>query len=195
MAATSDVQICSNACLLLGKHPIASFEDSGVAALLCSNLWPMVRDSVLRRHPWNVAMKRVVLAPEAVAPAFDWAYSFVLPPDCLRVWRVGRQGDRVNYRLEISQMGGPGIVMDEATCYLTYIKQITDVTRYDALLTLAMTAGMAANLAYPLTKSQTEQDAMVKLFQMHMRDARMVDGMEAPTDSIEDSPLIDARVF
>jgi hypothetical protein len=33
------------------------------------------------------------------------------------------------------------------------------VTKYDSMLTLAMTSGMAAVLAYPITKSQTQQDA------------------------------------
>lgn len=196
MPATSEVQICSNALLMLGQNPIASLTeptDPGVTSnsvTLCANLWPTVRDAVLRSHPWNVATKRVVLAYEAVTPAFDWSYSFLLPSDCLRVLSVGRDADgAINYQVENSR-----IYTDESIAYLRYIFQLTDVTKFDALLTLAMTAAMAANLAYPVTKSQTQQDMMFKLFADHIKRARSVNGQEdPPEDFVEDSRLILVR--
>jgi len=194
MAATSEVQICSNALLLLGGAAISSFTEQGTGPLLSSNLWPLVRDATLRSHPWNVAMKRVALAPDSNTPAFDWAYQFLLPGDCLRVWKVGRDGDVPEYRLESSDAGNV-IMMDEATCYLRYVRQLTDVTKYDSLLTMALVAAMAANLAYPITKSQTQQDAMVKLYQFHLRQARTIDGTEDTPEEVGDTPLIAARVF
>jgi len=188
MAASSEVQICSNGLLLVGARPISSFGDDGDPALLCSNLWPSVRDAVLRSHPWNCAMKRVALAPDAIAPAFDWSYRFQLPGDYLRAWVVGRDDESPAWQIEEGY-----IVMDDATCYLRYIKQLTDVTKYDSLLTLAMQSGMAAVLAYPITKSQTQQDAMVKLHQFHLKLARTVDGMEGTGEDGEVSALIAAR--
>lgn len=191
MAASSEVAICSNALLLVGQRPINSFGDDGDPALLCSNLWPTVRDAVLRSHPWNCAMKRVALAPDAVAPAFDWTYRFQLPGDFMRAWSVGRDDDSVpDWAIENGY-----IVMDSAICYLRYITQLTDVTKYDSLLTMAMTSGMASVLAYPVTKSQTQQDAMMKLHQFHLKQARTADGMEGTGEASDVPELIKARGF
>lgn len=188
MAASSEVNICSNALLLVGARPIASFTDDGDPALLCSNLWPTVRDAVLRSHPWNCAMKRVALAPDATAPDFDWSYRFALPGDFLRAWTVGRDGESPDWQIESGY-----IVMDDAICYLRYIQQLTDVTRYDSMLTQALTSGMAASLAYPITKSQTQQKAMIDLHAFHLKMARTVDGQEGTGEDGQTPELIRAR--
>jgi hypothetical protein len=189
MPATSEVQICSNALLLLGDETIASFDENTTRARLCSNLWDTVRDAVLRSHPWNCAMMRVVLAADATAPAFDWAYSFTLPADCLRVWTVG-QDDSMPPEWEVEN---GKLLMDDAIGYVRYVHRLEDAARYDALLRLALTSGMAAALAYPITKSATQQEAMAKLHAMHMRSARTADGQEGTGEQGLDSPLIAVR--
>lgn len=189
MSATSDVQICSNALLLLGDETIASFTEETKRALLCANLWPTVRDSVLRSHPWNCVMARVALAPDAVTPDFDWANQFSLPGDCLRVWTVGRDEDGV----EPWQVEGAKLLCDDDVAYVRYIKRPTDAAAYDAMLTEALTTGMAKALAYPVTKSMTTVEAMVKLHDIAMRRARTVDGQEGTGEDSPDSALIAAR--
>jgi len=192
MSATSEVQICSNALLLLGQRPISSLNDpdgsAGDSVILAANFWPMVRQAVLRSHPWNCAMKRVALAPDSVAPAFDWSYAFTLPGDYMRTWTVGRDGDAPEWMVENGK-----ILLDNAVCYLRYVFDNTDTTTYDGMLTLALTSGMAAAMAYPITKSQTEQDSMIKLHQFHLKQARTVDGQEGTGEQSPDSPLISVR--
>jgi hypothetical protein len=189
MPASSEVQICSNALLLIGSRTISSFTEDGDPALIASNLWPTVRDAVLRSHPWNCAMKRAALAADAVAPDFDWSFRFQLPGDCLRMWTVGRSDEAPEWQIE-----NGFILMDDAICYARYIQQLTDVTKYDSLLTLAMTSGMAAVLAYPITKSQSQQDAMVKLHEFHLKTARTVDGQEGTGEQANEvAQLIAAR--
>lgn len=188
MAATSDVQICSNALLLLGDDPIASFDEESTRATLCANLWPTVRDAVLRSHPWNCAMKRVALAADTATPDFDWAYQFSLPGQCLRVWTVGRKGESAAW-----EVCGTKLMTDEAIAYVRYIERPSDAAKYDGMLVLALTSGMAAALAYPITKSKTQQEAMVALHQEHMKRARTVDGQEGTGEDSPDSALIAVR--
>ena len=46
----SSISICSNALLALGAHPINSFDENTEHARLCSNIYPTVRNDLLRKH-------------------------------------------------------------------------------------------------------------------------------------------------
>lgn len=186
--ATSEVQICSNALLLLGDHPISSFTEDNDRALLASNLWVNARQAVLRSHPWNCAKEMVALAPEATAPAFDWAYQFLQPGDCLRVLSVGEDGHADDYIIK-----GRRILADVNPLYLTYIFDNEDVASWDALLVEAMQRYMAFSMAYPITKSTTMRDSMYTEYTQLIKAAKNVDGQEEPPQTVGDSPLLAVR--
>lgn len=181
----SPVSICSNALLKLGGRPIASFDESTDAALLCSNLWPQVRDAVLRAHPWNCAVKRANLAPLAEAPEYGFSFAFALPADCLRLLEADSAYD---YKVE-----GRNILGDENPLYIRYIYRNEDPASYDTLLVDALTAAMQAEIAYPITKSTTQQEAAWKLYSEKLKLARAVDGSEDSPDTFGNFPLIDIR--
>lgn len=91
---SSAVQICSNALLMLGQKPINSLAEDPTQAtsereLAAANLYPQVRNAVLRAHPWNCATRRVKLTPDSATPAFSWSYQFLKPGDWLRTLQVG----------------------------------------------------------------------------------------------------------
>lgn len=189
MAATSDVQICSNALLLLGDETIASFDEETSRATLAANLWPTVRDAILRSHPWNCAMTRVALAADSTPPAFDWDYQFSLPGDCVRVWTVGRRDDPpVDWHVE-----GTKLLCNVEIAYVRYIRRLSDAAAYDALLTEALTTGAAKRFAYPITKSISTAEDMAKLHEQDIRKARTVDGQEGTGEDSTDSALIRVR--
>jgi hypothetical protein len=186
--ASSEVQICSNALLMLGSQTINSFDDESDRATLVSNLWPNARDAVLRAHPWNCAVKRVVLSPDVAAPAFDYGSAFTLPGDWLRVLSVGEEGEQIPYLLEARK-----ILMDETICQLRYLFRNEDIPSWDALLVEAMEAYMAMTCAYPITKSAAQQEAMAALWKLKLQQARTVDGQENPPETVGDFPLLNVR--
>lgn len=186
--ATSEVQICSNSLLLLGAQTINSFDDESDRATLVSNLWPNARDAILRAHPWNCAIKRVALAPDATAPAFDYAYQFTLPGDCLRILSVGEVGAAVHYELE-----GRKVLCDENPLYLRYVYRNEDVPNWDSMLVQAAEAYMAMTCAYPITKSASMFEAMTNLWDLKVKQARNVDGQETPPETLGDSPMLAVR--
>lgn len=186
--ATSEIQICSNALLLLGDSPINSFTDGSDRATLASNLWDNARQAVLRSHPWNCATEMVALAPESTAPAFDWAYQFLLPGDCLRVLFVGEAGVPDDYVIK-----GRRILADVNPLYLTYITDNEDVASWDAMLVEAMQRYMAFSMAYPITKSGTLRDSFFNEYSNLLKQARSVDGQEEPPQQVGDFPLLSVR--
>ncbi|BCD83597.1 hypothetical protein PSm6_00040 [Pseudomonas solani] len=185
------VSICSNALLMLGSQTINSFSDSANIdrAKLCSNLYPTVRDDLLRAHPWNCCVKRIQLAPDADSPAFGWSYSFQLPSNCLRILEVTSRDYNIDYKAE-----GRSILCDEASVDLRYVFKNEDENTWDTSLVNLATLAMAARLAYPITQSASMEQSRMQEFQMALRVAKAVDGQEEPPETLGDERLLAARM-
>lgn len=188
--ATSKVQICSNALLLLNDRTISDFNEDSDRARLAANLWDNARQFVLRAHPWNCAARRVQLAPEASAPAFDWAFSFLLPADSLRLLSVGRRGEEPDYEIE-----GRRILMDESVCPVRYITDLEDVSAWDAGLVEAMTIYMAHKFAYPVTGSAQRANDLLQTFSSILQTATGIDGQEQPMPEVGSSTFVNVRAM
>lgn len=187
--AASAVSICSNALLLLGAKPINSLTDGSDGALLAQNLYPTVSDALLRAHPWNSTLKRVVLAPKVGAPAFDYAYAFALPGDWIRTWQVGERGARLDYRTE-----GRDILSDTNPLPLVYQRRPSEGDWDSQLLHLA-TLAMAASMAYAITKSNTVKEQFTGDYRAALIAAMATDGQDDPPETLGDSRLLAAGFY
>jgi len=189
------ITICSNALMMLGAKPIASFNEADTGgsnldrAKLCQSLYPEMRKALLRGHYWNCCARRVLLSPDAVPPAFGFGYRFLLPGDWLRTWGVGdRNGrDRVNYRSE-----GRYLLADQPVLPLLYGANAPE-EEWDSLLVDVMTKAMAFRLAYPITASTSVEEAKGLELRNILREARAVDGQDDPPETLGDLPLLTAR--
>ncbi|MNJ17904.1 hypothetical protein D3C77_121950 [compost metagenome] len=190
MTMATAVSICSNALLMLGAQTINDFADQANLdrAKLCANLYPSQRDTMLRAHPWNCCIKRVVLAPDAEAPVFGYAHAFQLPADCLRVLEVGTGGCQIDYLVE-----GKSIQADTTVLELRYVYRNDVESSWDAHLIDLMTISMAAVLAYPITQSTSERDSRKAELVQALRQAKAVDGQEDPPQTLGDERLLGAR--
>jgi hypothetical protein len=190
MGMATGVSICSNALLMLGSQTINDFSDqlNLDRAKLCANLYPTVRDDILRAHPWNCAIKRAVLAPDAVAPAFGYQHAFELPADLLRVLEVGGGGCQIDYLVE-----GRSIQADTTVLELRYVFRNEVESTWDSNLVAVVTQAMCAVLAYPVTQSTAKQGGEEQKLEMMLRRARAVDGQEDPPQTLGDERLLAAR--
>ncbi|WP_217505534.1 hypothetical protein [Pseudomonas corrugata] len=190
MTMATGVSICSNALLMLGAQTINDFNDQVNLdrAKLCANLYPTVRDDMLRQHPWNCCIKRVVLAPDAAVPAFGYEHAFELPADFLRVLEVGTAGQQIDYLVE-----GRSIQADTTVLELRYVFRNEVENTWDSALIKLVTLAMASVLAYPITQSTALQQALEQQLEMEKRRARAVDGQEDPPQTLGDERLLASR--
>ncbi len=182
------VSICSNALLLLGAKTINSLDEGTDRASLASNLYDSVRDSLLRSHPWNCAVKRVILAPDTETPAFDYTAQFTLPGDWLKTISVGPDGYEVDYKHESGK-----ILANGTSLALRYISRNDNEATWDSMLVHAMELKMAAEMAYPITGSASMADLMNGKLLQHLKAARAVDGQDDPPQTLGDFRLLNAR--
>lgn len=182
----TDVEICSNALVRLGDAPIASLSDGTKRAIICANLYTTAKRDLLRRHPWNCCIERVLLPPLAGAPAFGWSNWFALPGDWLRTLDVGTDGND-EYAFERGR-----ILYNGTSLPFRYVANKTE-GNWDANLTDVMIARMTADLTYPITKSTSLAEANKAEYRDVLRTAKSIDGQENPPEEMGDSPFVDVR--
>lgn len=186
---TSPVDICSNALVQLGAMPINSFTSGGgERAILASNVYPMVRDKILRSHPWNACIKRVMLAPDVEPPAFGFRHRFLLPGDWLRTLSVGDGYCKPDYVSE-----GGYILCDQSALLLRYIFRNENPATWDSMLINVMTQALIVAFAYPITKSTSKQELEMRLLMDALKAAKAVDGQEDPPEQMGDLLIYSAR--
>jgi hypothetical protein len=180
--ATSVIEICNNALIDLGEATITSLTDDSEPARLCNQVWPGVRDAVLREHPWNCCMTQARLAASAAAPLWKWDVAYTLPADFLRVVAVAAGDESVVTEWEVQ---GRTLLTDAvAPIFIAYVRREPDPTMYDPLLDAALAARMSAALAYPITTSTTLAQAKWTLYVNALAGARGVDAREGQTETV-----------
>ncbi len=176
----SEVSICNVALSRINAAPITSLTDGSRQATLCHDLFPALRDELLRVHTWNFAVARVLLARREVAPVFGWSYAYQLPADFIRVVSVhGEESGRsvASYRVE-----GDALLSDDPALYLRYIKRVTDTNIMTPDFRRALSLWLAADLALGLGNSRTLRGALLDEYRAALQAARSA-------DAIEDTPL------
>ena len=190
--ATSVIEICNNALLDLGEDVIMSLGDDSKAAGLCNHRWPAMRDAVLRAHPWNCAMAQAELAAGTVAPLWKWEYRYALPSDFLRIIQVvGQDGEEIR---DWEIQGNIILCDEEAPIFVSYVRCETDPGKYDALLAEALSARLAAALAYPLSGSTALAQAHWEIYRMKLTEARGVDAREGVPESVSPTTWLGAKM-
>lgn len=104
--ADTKVDICARALIMIGAQPISSFDDGSTEALVASNIYENITQSILCRHRWKFATEQQQLSLLADAPTGRWEYAYQLPtsPDLLQLNTItvadvpieyARYGDKV----------------------------------------------------------------------------------------------------
>jgi hypothetical protein len=183
----SSVDICNRALSRVGEARITSLTDDSKQARACNGAYTLIRDEVLRAHPWNAAITRAKLAKLADDPAFGYDAQYQLPADCLRVVEV--YDTTLPWVVE-----GRKLLSDEGTpLSIRYVRREEDPNQWDALLVSAVAARLAVELCEELTQSNTKRQIATQEYEGIMRLARKADGQESSPMPFEEDAWINAR--
>lgn len=185
--ATDAVEVANSALAKIGAPTILSLDDDTKEARLCKIRLTPIRRIVLRMHPWNCAIARVSLAPLVETPAFDFTQVFQMPSDCLRLIEITPRD--VFYRIE-----GRKILANESELQLRYLKDETDWTKLDELLSEAIACYLAWDIGYPIVQSNTVVERCWKQFETIKRQAKSVDAQEERDYELTADTFLDARI-
>lgn len=160
-----------------------------------------MRRAELRANAWRFALRRAQLAALAGAPDFGFARQFQLPTDCVRVHKVGdyyvgasltdyRTTDESAYSIE----GGVILTDYPAPLNIVYVRDETDVSKFDALMVDAVAQKLALAIAPILTQSASKQQTTKDDYRDTIAQAKRVNAIEVPPEPIPDDSWMLARV-
>lgn len=184
--ATSTTAIANRALQILGDKPVLDISDNSPRAKACNRAYDPVRRAELRAHAWNFARKRVVLAPDSAEPAFDFAYQYSLPADCVRILP---QNEDCDWTPE----GGKILTDDGDTLNLIYIRDVTAVAEFDALFDEAIAAKIAKEICEEITGSTTKWEQCDIAYKEAIREARRINAFEQPAQTLPVDDWLIAR--
>lgn len=177
---TSKTEICNGALQIVEEGPLLDFSDDSERGRICRTAYDTVRQAELRKHVWNCAKRRVVLAADTEAPAFGYAYAYPLPADCLRVLR---DRDSPEWAVE-----GRTILTDDGPALnLRYVASLEDPAQMDAAFVDALQAAIARRIAGQVTQSSTKVQLARQAYDDAIAEARRANAFEnspqeLPTD-------------
>lgn len=202
--ASSKADICNLALDHLGQQdsedPVTNIDTPETPTeVICARWYDTSRRAVLRKKPWNFAIKRAVLTPTGTAPAFGYTHAFNLPNDFVRLVTIEDPNTfdpffPTNYELEQSQLLAN--TTDGASLNLRYIFDFEDVVRMDAMFVDALAVRMALRMAFKFSASNTDIQRLQALENDMLAGAASIDGQERPPKRVERSPaLINRRLL
>ena len=188
--ALSQVRVANLALQKLGATEIVSMDEDTRERRAITRCYTMLRDRELRAHSWNFSIKRAVLAPSSVAPAFEFAKAFPLPSDCLRPLPPARD---VDWTIEYHN-GSKHILTNEGTViYLRYVSRVTDETQFDPLFADMLACKIAWHCCEEITQSNQKKADIEREYDKARADAKRINAFEQATPQEPEPPWLTAR--
>ena len=194
-SASTEVNLANIALTMLGQQPITALTDTNNRAVMADARYSDMRDTVLRAHPWNCAVKRDSLAKSVTAP--DWGYSntFVLPSDFVRL--VDIEDPTQKYSIEAGNQAGDNdlvLLSDANSMNVRYVYKITDVSKMDDTLKQAIATRLAADLALAITGDSGKEQFLMQKYQSILLQAQWEDSVQHnTTDTIHGGLWLESR--
>jgi len=184
----SDIDMSSNALLLIGDSPISSFTEDGAGATAAANLYPNTYKRVLSEHPWSFALKNQLLnkLSQTPDPLTNYQFAYQIPNDLIRLWSVAP--DR-NYTLLTD-----GVLLSNTGSGLlaTYVYKVAEESlppHVVEAIEFKLASVFAVSVTEDLQKSAYYNDLYLKM----IAQARGIDSQGRPPLPIIDQPFSDVR--
>ncbi len=194
----SQVQIMNMSVDLLHDAPLTGMSDDTAIARKLKRNFPIVRDQLLRMHPWNFATVRQRIAASTLEPEFGWTYGYPLPSGCLRIYDLQRdpyfEGRTIPYALENDGTDHMAIMTNEAApLYLRYCRRVEATGLFDPLFCAALAAKLAVAIAHSTTGKASMLDRCRQAYDDAIAEAQRTDALEGTPERPESSDWDDAR--
>ena len=133
-------------------------------------------------------------AGEITPFSFGYSDTYTMPTDYLKLHYIGNDAID-NYKRKYEIQGNQILINNSgaATLNFGYIKNETDVTKFDALFVILFAAELAANMSYKWTLKNSVIQRLETILEQRRAQAKSVNGQDRPPVRYERSKFKNAR--
>lgn len=215
MTTDTSTKVANRALLLIGQSQTLTDldTDTSTAAYVIKAVYADCLDTVLQAGDWNFNAVRAELPEYDTTPAFDFAYQYALPADCLRTRELydagsgvsiytGYQGevrdDRARWRVET--VGATDDVMQRVIlCNIgpplkvVYSRKVYSLPRWSPLAIEALIALLASRIAMPISQKQSTVEMALGIYRDTIASAMGRDAQEGSGTVLDEGSWVSAR--
>lgn len=183
----SDIDMASNALLLIGDNPISSFTEPGAGARAAANLYPDTYRRVLAEHPWTFALKEQQLnkLSQTPDPLTNYQFAYQIPNDLIRLWAIFPNSNYTIVNDILYSNVGEGLLA-------RYVYAVDEVN-IPPHVVKAIEYKLAADFAISVTESTSKSEFYEAKYLNMVAQARGIDSQGQPPLPIQDQPFTDVR--
>lgn len=179
----SEVAVANLALTGLGADRIMSLTEDTENARKVNAIFDLVRDEVLRAHPWNFALERIEFAQTTNTPLYEYDAEYEIPGRVLRI--LSAESADTDFVIE-----GNKVLTNEGEFKCRCIVRVTDPVQWDEVFVTCFAARLEAELAYAIADNASLAEMKYKVYQQKLRLATGVDAQEGtPRELIADEWL------
>lgn len=156
---TTDISICSQALILLGADPIASFTEETDAAKICANRYPALRSRLISGHPWRCMMTKKELTRDATPPIGEWRYAYIIPGEAVDAgaWAMFNGTAIDDLPVKSFEIFGRRLVTNHARALIDFTT-VKPESEWPAWFADLMMYALMADIGFAITDQQSTAD-------------------------------------
>ena len=183
----NQIEIVTAALVAIGDiGDLQQVDDETPRGAKAAAVYPIARDALLVSHWWSFAMARAELRADRNTPLFGWNYSYRLPADCLRVYRLN-EAPSVRHPWQVE---GRTLLADEpGPINVRYLRRAESEDDWPPYFVDAMVAELASRLALSIANTNAIAAAAATMARAKLADARWLDSQQSGKREAEPGPL------
>lgn len=191
--ATTKVDICSTALVMIGANTITSFSDNSTEANVCNVVYEDILKSALTRHRWRFATEQSQLSLLSSAPTGRYAYAYQLPtsPELLQLITLTVNDIVIPY-----ERYGDKVFLDNygssSTVVCDYVYR-ADESEFPPHFILALEYTLASLFAGSIARDSGMIKQFAEMAERQYLIAKNVDSAERTTKQLDQSRFINLR--
>lgn len=155
----NQTEIANLALRKIGQARITDINQGSNEAELILDSWTNARQTLLRLHPWNFALRQAQLTASSTTPLFHWRFSYPLPSGYMRL--VSNNGIYAGTKLPCWEVAGGAILSNESKAEIVYVFDEDNCALWDSQFVEAFSFQIAAMIAPSLLKDAGSSAALM----------------------------------
>lgn len=189
------IQIWNMALDVLREQPLSSVDDTTAAAKWLARNYDQQRDYLMERYLWKFALTRAEIAADSTAPAWQWAYRYLLPTDSLRFVPPTHDGNWGGHPIPFEEESGYLMCNAEGPLRLRYILRTTNEGLFSNGFCECLSLRLAMRMAHWLTGKQSMVQQIQVLYRNTLSEVVQTHAVQVASVAYYDDDILAQRSY